>query len=194
MCKQFSILIVLIVTAYIAKGQSPASSNTLPNNGVTAIASTTSISYKLSINGAVKQYGTGFNSVTSPTLFLHNTTASTGRHYGITSENSGLFQIVDVTASNTSRFVINGSGFIGIGTTNPTKLFHVNGLVRFEGLTTNNSLTNILASDANGNLSWRDASTLAGGGAITLNSTQIAFGNASNQVTSSSDFTWMEQN
>ena len=39
-------------------------------------------------------------------------------------------------------------------------------------------------------LEWRDASTLGGGGGITLNSTQIAFGNASNQVSSSSDFTW----
>jgi len=41
---------------------------------------------------------------------------------------------------------------------------NVNGSAKFEGLSTNNTLTNILAADASGNLSWRDASTLGGGG------------------------------
>lgn len=52
---------------------------------------------------------------------------------------------------------------VGIGTTTATAQLHTTGTVRFQGLTTNNSLTNILAADANGNLSWRDASTLGGG-------------------------------
>jgi hypothetical protein len=68
------------------------------------------------------------------------------------------------TNSNTDRLVIQNNGDIGIGTSSPTNKFHVNGSVKLEGLTTNNSLTNILAADASGNLSWRDASTLGGGG------------------------------
>ena len=91
-------LISLVVIAGMVNGQNPSNNNTLGNSGITSIASTTNASYKLSINGAVKQYGTGFNSVTSPTLFLQNTTASTGRQYGINSENGGLFQIVDIPA------------------------------------------------------------------------------------------------
>jgi hypothetical protein len=160
MHKQFLFLIVLTVSASIAKGQSPASSNTLPNNGVTAIASTTSTSYKLSINGAVKQYGTGLNTVTSPTLFLHNTTASTGRHFGINSSDLGLFQIVDVTASNASRFVINSSGFVGIGNTAPSTMLHITGGLRLEnGL---QGAGKVLISDASGNASWQTQWTTTG--------------------------------
>ena len=162
-------LISLVVIAGMVNGQNPSNNNTLGNSGITSIASTTNASYKLSINGAVKQYGTGFNSVTSPTLFLQNTTASTGRQYGINSENGGLFQIVDITASNATRFVINGSGNIGIGTTNPTQKFHVNGTVKLEGLQNDDLLTRIIVSDGSGQLYWRNASSLGGGGSSQWN-------------------------
>jgi hypothetical protein len=59
-------------------------------------------------------------------------------------------------------FFIDNNGNIGAGTGSPTAKWHTTGTVRFQGLTTNNTLTNLLASDVNGNLSWRDASTLGG--------------------------------
>ena len=92
------------------------------------------------------------------------------------------------TTSN--YFTVLNGGNVGIGTINPTNKFHVNGSVRFEGLGSQISYTRILAVDNTGLLAYRDASTLGGGGSVTLNSTQIAFGNVSNQLSSSSDFTW----
>jgi len=50
---------------------------------------------------------------------------------------------------------------VGIGTTAPTAQLHTTGSVRFDGLTNDNTKTRVLVSDANGNLSYRDASTLA---------------------------------
>lgn len=49
---------------------------------------------------------------------------------------------------------------VGIGTDAPTAQFHTTGTVRFEGLTSNNALTNVVVADANGNLFLRDVSTL----------------------------------
>jgi len=50
---------------------------------------------------------------------------------------------------------------IGIGTTSPTAQLHTTGTVRFEGLSSDNTQTRVLVGDANGNLYYRDASTLA---------------------------------
>ena len=49
---------------------------------------------------------------------------------------------------------------VGIGTNAPTDQLHTTAGVRFQGITQNNSLSRILASDANGRLFWRDASTI----------------------------------
>jgi hypothetical protein len=57
-----------------------------------------------------------------------------------------------------------GTGTLGIGTTAPTAQLHATGTVRFGGLQANNALTRVVAIDANGNLAWRDVSTLGGGG------------------------------
>jgi hypothetical protein len=53
------------------------------------------------------------------------------------------------------------SGNTGIGTDAPTAQLHTTGTVRFGGLTNDNGLTRIVVSDANGNLYYRDASSLA---------------------------------
>ncbi len=101
-------------------------------NGTTAsnasVASTATTGFKFSINGAAIYWGTGVNTVTSPTLYFRNTTATTGRIYGINSDNSGLFTIADATGTTSplthvNRFVINSLGNIGIGTAAPTSLF-----------------------------------------------------------------------
>src|SRR4051794_39518925 len=93
----FSTLFLLV--ANIIQAQVSSTGNTLNPTGVTAIQSITS-SYKLSVGGAVKQFGTGNNGTSSPTLYLRNTTASTGRNWGINSSDAGLFQILDSNASN----------------------------------------------------------------------------------------------
>jgi hypothetical protein len=53
------------------------------------------------------------------------------------------------------------SGSAGIGTSMPTAQLHTTSTVRFAGLTNDNSLTRLLVSDANGNLYYRQASSLA---------------------------------
>lgn len=50
---------------------------------------------------------------------------------------------------------------VGIGTTTPGTQLHTTGSVRFAGLTNDNNLTRIVVSDADGNLYYRDASSLA---------------------------------
>jgi len=72
--------------------------------------------FKLQVNGAyygkgrVYLSGTGFNVTGAPSLYLENTTATTGRTYALNSYNSGGFQIFDVTNANATVFLINSSG------------------------------------------------------------------------------------
>ena len=59
------------------------------------------------------------------------------------------------------------SGSTGIGTSAPTAQLHTTGTVRFGGLTSNNSLTRMVVSDANGNLYYKeDSSSGAFNGAL----------------------------
>jgi hypothetical protein len=127
-------------------GQTVATSNKLGSSGVTSILSTTSSNYKLSISGAIKQFGTGTNTVGSATLFLHNTTATTGKQYSINSGNDGSFQVIDVNVSNTPRFLINNQGSVGIGTLKPQATLDVNGDVRMVNLKMNNGYNGITAN------------------------------------------------
>lgn len=53
-------------------------------------------------------------------------------------------------------------GKVGIGTTAPASQLHTTGTVRFAGLTNDNTKDRVIVSDANGNLSYRDAATLGG--------------------------------
>jgi len=57
---------------------------------------------------------------------------------------------------------------VGIGTNAPSAKLHVNGTLRFQGLANNNTFTKLLAIDANGNVSWRDVSTISGGSGWSL--------------------------
>jgi trimeric autotransporter adhesin len=122
----------------VSNAQAPATSNTLGTTGITAINSTTNAAFKLSINGSTKQYGTGDGTgaatavVVSPTIFLANTTATTGKQYSINSNNAGFFRIADAvgttTFTATDRFVIAPTtGFIGIGNSAPTARLHITG-------------------------------------------------------------------
>jgi hypothetical protein len=53
------------------------------------------------------------------------------------------------------------SGNMGIGTSTPTAQLHTTGSVRFAGLTQDSTQTQVLVTDANGNLYYRSASSLA---------------------------------
>lgn len=66
--------------------------------------------------------------------------------------------------SGQNLYTVNSPSFtsvnVGIGTTTPTSQFHTTGTLRFAGLTNNNSHPRVLVSDANGNIFWRDASSI----------------------------------
>jgi len=74
--------------------------------------------------------------------------------------------VVGGLGDNGNQFQVNGSscfiGNIGIGTPYPSAQLHTTGSVRFAGLTQDSTKTNVLVSDANGNLYYRSASSLAG--------------------------------
>lgn len=127
----------LTVMAFVimCKGFSQTSStnNTLGTTGITSINSTTNAAYKLAVGGAVKLFGTGTNVVGSPTFYLTNTTATTGRNYFINSDNTGLFQIIDGTTTSIARLIIDGNGNVGIGTLAPGSKLHVNGNATLQG-------------------------------------------------------------
>lgn len=58
---------------------------------------------------------------------------------------------------------------VGIGTNAPTTQFHTTGSVRFQGLGTNNTQTHVVVGDANGNLFYRDLSTIVSSNAWLIN-------------------------
>ncbi len=107
------LLLVLLSPLYIL-AQSPATTNVLKDTGLTAIASTTSSNYQLSINGSIKLYGASSFSVSSPNLYLINTTPTTGNNWSVNSLANGRFQI-----RNNSRGVasigIASNGNVGLG-------------------------------------------------------------------------------
>jgi hypothetical protein len=64
--------------------------------------------------------------------------------------------LIDVPA----MYLTNGQ--VGIGISTPESQLHTKGSVRFAGLTNDNAKDRLIVSDANGNLSYRDAATLGG--------------------------------
>jgi trimeric autotransporter adhesin len=219
--KKITLLLLTVACALLSSAQTTSTSNVLGTTGITAINSTTNAAFKLSINGTQKNYGTGDGTglaatmVISPTIFLQNTTAATGKMYSINANNAGLFRISDAVGTTTftaiDRFVINPTGFIGIGNslptarlhvtssgitsatnallvnnsantnlltvrddgnvgigiTTPTSQLHTTGGVKFAGLALNTAAPRVLASDANGLLSYRDATSFIADGSET---------------------------
>jgi hypothetical protein len=78
---------------------------------------TSSPSQRLSVSGNANFIGTGVTAVTSPTVYFSNTTASTGRIYGLNSTDGGSFQIFDASAGNATRVTLTSGGDLLVGTT-----------------------------------------------------------------------------
>lgn len=128
-----SAVLLLCVASAAAQLPTNATGNTLVN-GTTAsnasVASTNSAAFKMSIQGAQINWGTGVNTVTSPTIYFRNTTASTGKIWAINSGNTGFFSISDATGTTTpltitNRLVINPTGNVGIGVAAPDATLHL---------------------------------------------------------------------
>lgn len=66
-----------------------------------------------------------------------------------------------------SNIYLKVSGNVGIGTNDPSAQLHTTGSLRFSGLGTNTSNTNIMTTDGSGNVSTRSLSNILIGNAIT---------------------------
>jgi hypothetical protein len=81
--------------------------------------------FRLDVAGSIRSSGTGYQNVSSPTITLTNSTATTGRAWGINSDNTGLFQIFDITAATATRMVVDSSGKIGVNILTPDAQVHI---------------------------------------------------------------------
>ncbi|HLO55374.1 MAG TPA: hypothetical protein VK169_13850 [Saprospiraceae bacterium] len=66
-----------------------------------------------------------------------------------------------------SNIYLKVGGNVGIGTNDPSTQLHTTGSLRFSGLGTNTSNTNIMTTDGSGNVSTRSLSNILSGNAIT---------------------------
>ncbi|HLZ86797.1 MAG TPA: hypothetical protein VKQ52_06150, partial [Puia sp.] len=97
--------------------------------------------------------------------YYYGTEASIDMRYETTPdstahENTSIVFSTRSGGYNVTPLYINGIN-IGLGTNTPTAQLHTTGAVRFAGLGSDNTQTRVLVGDANGNLFYRDASTLA---------------------------------
>jgi len=69
---------------------------------------------------------------------------------------------------------IMSDGRLGLGISTPSAQLHTTGTVRFAGLSNDSTQTRVIVSDASGNLSYRDASTIGGSGSISGTNNYLA--------------------
>ena len=78
------------------------------------------------------------------------------------------------TSSSVSIMRIMSDGKLGLGISMPSAQLHTSGTVRFAGLTNDNTQARVIVSDASGNLSYRDVSTIGGSGSISGTNNYLA--------------------
>ena len=138
-------------------------------NALLAINAGATNNMALTVNSSGTGWGSGIQFV--------NTTASTGRTYGIYTGSEGNFHIADATASS-DRMVINSSGNVGIGTGAPRRIVDIVGAPSYPLLyaptqlslsdTVNSSYMNMLLG-VNGTANYAAVqSSLSGTGAMPL--------------------------
>ena len=192
-----TVIVILLLTsqlyAQVSTGTGVIGANSPTSNTRLGIG-TTNPDYPLHIlcgdyNGATQGINANFpnngiliqkNAGTSgATLYLEYLLGS-GRRWALTSggpnnaAGAGSFIISDMNAAQDRLVISGGTGYIGIGTVSPTAQLHTTSSVRFQGLSSTSSLTDVIVRDANGNLSYRDASSIFSGG----NSGWLLGGNA----------------
>ena len=102
----------------------------------------------------------------------------------------------NIALGNEILYVQHG-GNVGIGTASPSAQLHTTGTVRFAGVGSTSTNTLILTSDANGNLSYRNAGAWAGGSDNVNGSgtaTQVAFWSGTNTLSSNANLYWDNTN
>ena len=79
----------------------------------------------------------------------------------------GANQLIFMSGATDIEYArLSESGNLGLGTASPSAQLHTTGTVRFAGLTNDSAQTRVLVSDANGNLYYRSASSLAMGDVV----------------------------
>ncbi|MFI5129710.1 MAG: beta strand repeat-containing protein [Chitinophagales bacterium] len=145
--------------------------NTLSNN-VTGNSNTAFGTNALYYNTNSSNTALGASALYNNITGANNTAIGINAGLGLTSGSNNLFigsgalPNISNTSShqlNIGNWIYGINGDIGIGVSSPTARFHTNGSVRLQGLSNNDALTQILATDALGNLSWRNANTLGSG-------------------------------
>ncbi|MET0465833.1 MAG: hypothetical protein ABW007_21905 [Chitinophagaceae bacterium] len=78
-------------------------------------------------------------------------------------------------ASNQTAYMrVMSDGKLALGVSVPTAQLHTSGSIRFAGLSSDNLKTRVLVSDADGNLGFREASTIGGSGSISGTNNYLA--------------------
>jgi|GEM_PF-424048 len=77
-------------------------------------------------------------------------------------------------SGSVSLMRIMSDGKLGLGISTPSAQLHTSGTVRFAGLSNDNTQARVIVSDASGNLSYRDASTIGGSGSISGTNNYLA--------------------
>jgi hypothetical protein len=116
--------------------------------------------------GEINNYGSAYNSgVNYFQLETELLGAATAANTGQTAVRApfligGYYLRINTGATSTEAARFDYTGNLGLGTTAPTAKLHVNGTVRFAGLTTISSPVNVLVSDASGNVFYATPSSL----------------------------------
>jgi hypothetical protein len=128
------------------------------------------------VSGSVVKIQGGFNSanvegLSGNVLYINPTYTVTGASWPMILRGIYYNPVIDslqpggrhIAIETVSGDVVLGStsGNVGVGTNSPTAQLHTTGSVRFAGLTSDSTQTNVIVSDANGNLYLRSVSSLA---------------------------------
>ncbi len=103
------------------------------------------------------------NTIPSASLHIENT--ATLKKYGVYTDAGNNFAIADISAGGFVRFMIDGTGNVGIGTVAPNANLDVTGTTETDNLrviTGSGTAGDVLTSDAAGNATWQAPSGGAG--------------------------------